>query len=222
VPVLRQQSYPVVPVQALAQVPQCRHSGWDVMLTQPSGEHSVVGAGQTQTELVHCFPPVQAVPQAPQFNTSLVRSLHVPPQSVSCVVPRTGQTQVLFAQSLPVGQTLAHAPQFSLSVAVSVHHGEQNTSVTGHLQLPPWQVCPPMHLVPQVPQLLLSVWGSLQVVPGHGCWPVGHWQPAPTHTCPLGHTVVQEPQCWVLVCRSVQTPLHATSPAWQQVPLPQS
>jgi hypothetical protein len=34
----------------------------------------------------------------------------------------------------------------------------QLTVPAGHAQLPPEHICPPVHALPQLPQLLLSVW----------------------------------------------------------------
>jgi hypothetical protein len=66
--------------QLFPQVPQL--AGFDATLTHwPL--HSVWPGGHRHAPLMHCSPPKQALPHAPQLLPSLVRSTHAPRQSVS-------------------------------------------------------------------------------------------------------------------------------------------
>jgi hypothetical protein len=83
------------------------------------------------------------------------------------------------------------------------------------------------HFVPQLPQLLTSVW-RLTHAPLHTVWPVGHEQLPLTQDAPPGHAVEQLPQ-WLgsldrsthalphMVCPDAQVLVHCpdeqTSPA---------
>lgn len=63
-----------------------------------------------------------------------------------------------------------------------------------HTHAPVMQVAPMPHEVPQVPQLLLSVWKSTHA-PRHVLGvPVGHMQAPEVHAAPIGHALLQAPQ----------------------------
>jgi hypothetical protein len=62
----------------------------------------------------------------------------------------------------------------------------------GHAHWPPWQTCPPVHVVPQFPQLLLSVWVFVQ---------------APLQqVCPAGQVLPHSPQLFGSEARSTHSP----------------
>lgn len=74
---------------------------------------------------------------------------------------------------------------------------------------------PPLQIVPQLPQLALSVCSSTQVVP-HTDWPAtGHAHAPAVHVCALEQTVPQAPQLSGSVAVSVQVPLHTVWPVEQ-------
>jgi hypothetical protein len=68
------------------------------------------------------------------------------------------------------------------------------------------------HLVPQVPQLLASVW-RLTHTPLHRFVPVGQWQVPPTHVALVGHGAPQLPQLLASVCVLTQAPLQTSGVA---------
>jgi hypothetical protein len=139
--------------------------------------------------------------------------MHTPPQHL-WVVP-SGQ-HWLPQHVWPAGQDL-HEPS---------RHG---TVPSGQRQLPPEQVLPPVHLLPQAPQLLLS-FPVFTHVPPHGFWPAGHLQTPEEHDAPLGHLVPHPLQLigslWVLtqIClQSVSPEAHILMhwPFWQDLPASQ-
>src|SRR5215208_927921 len=103
-------------------------SHWQVdgFKTSPSGQasdthaspHSTVLLGQLQPQPWHTLPPVQALPQKPQFEESLQRSEHCPPQQVS------------FCE-----HWIKHPPQWELLLCVLTHVPRQLTNPVGHRPL---------------------------------------------------------------------------------------
>jgi len=57
-------------------------------------------------------PPVQMVPQVPQFVESMLVSVHVVPQSSV----GAGQVQAPLSQVWPAGHIVPHTPQLAVSV----------------------------------------------------------------------------------------------------------
>jgi hypothetical protein len=78
----------------------------------------------------------------------------------------------------------------------------------GHEHVPAWQVRPPVHALPHIPQLLLSVWTSRQVgVPptshsSRGATQVERHAPA-MQAWPAGHALPHIPQLLLSVCVSM-------------------
>jgi hypothetical protein len=97
-----------------------------------------------------------------------------------------------------------------------------------HEQLPLAQVCSSGHVVPQAPQLTLSV-SRLTQVPPHRVSPVGQPHTLPVHTSPPVQAVPQAPQSLASFVRLTHiagevvlsmVPLHPVSPVGHvQVPL---
>ncbi len=105
---------------------------------------------------------VQALPQAPQLNTSEPVETHCPPQFV--VPPGQFSVHTPLEQTWPEPQALPQAPQLALSVCLFTHalpHSESPVPQLGvhvplaHAMLPP--VGAAGQALPQAPQLLLSV-----------------------------------------------------------------
>lgn len=112
---------------------------------------------ETQAEPEQISVPVQAVPQAPQFNLFDVKFTQLSLQFVNVV---SVQAQTLFEQDIPVGQTVPHAPQLALSEAYELtktHLPPQSAAFEAQSQLPPVHTSFVPHAVPQVPQLAASV-----------------------------------------------------------------
>jgi hypothetical protein len=85
-------------------------AGLLVVLMQTGGSpHSDVLVGQVQTPAVQVRPPVQAMPQPPQFWLSVFGSTQAPAHGVSVdaqVVP-----QAFCEQTWPVAHAVVQAPQ---------------------------------------------------------------------------------------------------------------
>jgi hypothetical protein len=83
-------------------------------------------------------------------------------------------------------------------------------------QLPAWHVVPPLHTVPQTPQLALSVCRSTQDTP-HAASPAPHvsWHMPATHCWLPAHCTPQPPQLFGSVCVFAHPAPHADSPAGQ-------
>src|SRR5438874_1177377 len=92
----------------------------------------------------------------------------------------------------PVPHLLPHAPQLFGSTPITTQAPLHSCSPTGHPHVPLPHVAPPVHLMPQPPQLLLSLSSSTHVPP-QLFWPpaqhVPSWQLSPT-----GHELPQVPQ----------------------------
>jgi hypothetical protein len=106
-------------------------------------------------------------PHAPQLALSLCSLRHAPPQALYPALQATPHALPLQV-ALPfegVGQVAPHvAPQLLMSVLltqVPLHA----CVPPGHTQVPAWHVVPPVHALPQLPQLLLSVCSSTHVLP---------------------------------------------------------
>jgi hypothetical protein len=159
--------------QTLPQVPQ--FLGSVVVVTQVPLQ-SVCGLGQEQALFAQAFPPVHFTPQVPQLLMSLVRFTQTPAQSV-WPVPHLLSHLLLMQSGVAAGQVVVQLPQAVGSFVVFLQVPLQSDCPDGQVQLPPTQVLPPVHLIPQSPQLSLSeptlmqeplqiLFGAVQVVPG--------------------------------------------------------
>jgi hypothetical protein len=81
------------------------------------------------------------------------------------------------------------------------------------VQAPAVQVCPLVHLVPQVPQLFASVLVSTQAPPQAVCPAVPQTQAPAVQVWPVPQVLPQVPQFFASVLASVQAPLQAVCPA---------
>jgi hypothetical protein len=97
---------------------------------------------------------------------------------------------------VPDAQTIPHPPQLSGSFAAFTHAPPpQLMSGAAHEHFPLTQVVPPVHVIPQPPQLLLSRRTSTQDPAQSASVPVQLVaQPLLSQTAPLGQTFVHEPQ----------------------------
>jgi hypothetical protein len=122
-------------------------------------------------------------------------------------------------------QVVPHVPQFAASVSLSTQTPLQFVS-PGPQQTPDEHVSPVAHAWPHMPQLLLSVIGSLHVPPQLLLPVVQHSGFVPplvvVQVWLAVHVVPQAPQFCSSVPRSLQTPLHAVWPVVQHVPFEQS
>ena len=121
----------------------------------------------------HFSPVGQGKPQPPQFSGSLLVSVHPTEQQASPPVQAGSPWQLvpgmhrLSTQDSPVGHGCPQLPQFLGSLEVSSHpvgqhwagaaHAGPPLHPTGVWQLPPTQVDPGVHVLPQNPQFLGSL-----------------------------------------------------------------
>jgi hypothetical protein len=116
----------------------------------------------------------QALLQRPQFITSVLSPCSHPSAAVVLQSPKpvlhtatpqrpATQNGVAFGSE----QGLPHPPQLAGSLLVLVHAPEQLVRPVPHeaAHAPPPQIWPAGHARPHIPQLALSVWRLLQVVP---------------------------------------------------------
>jgi hypothetical protein len=130
------------------------------------------------------------------------------------------ETQELEMQASPAGHTFPQVPQLDGLLVVSTQVLEQHWSLPVQAgpepqageawHEPPTQVSPDGHAWPQVPQLLRSVWVSVQPdgqhlsEPAQTGPPLHVWQAPPEHVPPAGQTLLQLPQLSVSVSTFVQ------------------
>jgi hypothetical protein len=147
----------------------------------------------------------QLLPQLPQLAGSLVVLVQVPLQSTV----GGGQglvSQAPVTQAWPLGQTLPQAPQLFESVSVSVQFPLQKLKPGGQKppskpqfgptqipQKPPMQAPPGGQTLPQPPQLLGSVWVSVQVTLQTSGPQVVHSVSPGGQMPPSGFPLVQKP-----------------------------
>lgn len=107
---------------------------------------------------LHVMPPVQTVPQAPQFALSLLRSLQTRP--VPAQSGRFGRhVHALAVHVAPAWHTVPHALQFFGSLLVSVQVPGVHSMIGGapHVHVPVVQILPPVQAMPHMPQSELFV-----------------------------------------------------------------
>jgi hypothetical protein len=100
--------------------------------------------------------------------------------------------QLPFMHCLEGGQATPQAPQFALSVLVLTHWPPQYVP-DGHTQEAAMQTAPPVHSMPQWPQLPALEPRSTHV-PQQSTAGGGHAHAPPTQACPLLHAMPQPPQ----------------------------
>jgi hypothetical protein len=109
-------------------------------------------------------------------------------------------------QEPPAEHAWLQLPQCVLLVVVSAHT-PQSVSGTGHVQLPPLQILPPVHVTPHEPQLFGSEFVSTHTPPHGGLFPAQTHAP-PMHVWFAPQAWLHEPQCETSVDVSTHTPLH--------------
>jgi hypothetical protein len=186
----------VVPPQVVVHEPQC------VLSVSRSTQTPLqaVSPGAQQMPLVQVSPEAHALPQVPQFISSVIGSEHVPLQLFSLAVQHATPVPAvgcLHDSPIVVLQLAPHMPQFALS-ASRLHEplqfdspAPQHTAGVPDVQLSPAVVS---HVVPHMPQFVLSVCVFLHE-------PVQQVSLAP-------HAFVHEPQNASSVCRSTHVPLQ--------------
>jgi hypothetical protein len=132
----------------------------------------------TQAPLTQALPVAHFVPQAPQLFGSLELLVHVPAQFSWPDWQEVTHAPVL--HSVPDEQAWLQVPQLLLSDCRSTHAVPQRVALGPHAaapHIPPEQVWPVPHALPQAPQLLGSVLRAVQteLEPAvQTIWPVGH------------------------------------------------
>jgi hypothetical protein len=140
-------------------------------------------------------PVGQAVPQAPQFLTSISRLLQVEnvwplgPVAVHKVRPPVPQpaTHAPLEHVVPIEQALPHPPQLLLSVCGSTQAAAHCRSPAAHAHVAFTQFPPFGHCVPQPPQLTGSA-----VVSTHAPLQLTKGDVQATPQAPLSHVGVPE------------------------------
>jgi hypothetical protein len=101
-------------------------------------------------------------------------------------------------------QTVVHEPQWRESVVTSTQVPPQFWVPAAVHESTHWaalQTCSAVHWLPQVPQLVDSVWRSTQTEP-QSVWPLGHAlpePPVPLPPCPVSPPVLGPEPPWPLV-----------------------
>jgi hypothetical protein len=191
---------PVGVGQAVHAVP---HELVDVLLEQVPLQ-SWEPVGQAQAEVWQVFPPEHGAPQAPQLLLSVARLTHAVGLTVGqAVVPVMLQDPPQLVPSqvgvklVGLGQAEHSVPQELVEVLL-MHVPLQSCMPAGQTQLPAWQLLPPVHTVPQPPQLLLSLPEIFTHVVGlevgHPMLPVGHTQALVLQLPPTRHALLHMPQ----------------------------
>ena len=112
----------------------------------------------------------------PQFIESVIRSTHLPSQSVV----RGGQLprQRPREQTSPMAQVIPQLPQFTGSLSTVIQRPLHSSCPPAQAQAPFTQVVPAGQTIPQVPQFMGSVSRCTQVVPHRSC-PAGQGASGP-------------------------------------------
>jgi hypothetical protein len=166
--------------------------------------------------LLHTWPIMQRLPQAPQLPRSDCKFAQSMPQLVSPAL----QVQTLDTHVAPAGQRLPQLPQLRSSVCVSTQAPAMphEVSPVGHppVHVPPTHWLPGPQRVPQPPQSFGSVLVSTQAVP-HIVVPVPHVHMLETQLAPFGHAVPQPPQFCGSLVSLTQALLQSVSPVPHEV-----
>lgn len=139
-------------------------------MPQP-GSH---GASVVHVPLTQTWPPVQVVPQAPQFVVLLEMSTHAPPQQAW---PPVHAAPVPHWQTLPT--------QVSPAAQAGTHGGSTHA--------PSSQTCPGAQCMPQPPHAIVSVRTFTQRPSQHRSLPV-QASAAPHRHVPVMHTLARPSQ----------------------------
>ncbi len=169
------------------------------------------------------LPAVHAVPHMPQLCSSVWRSAQELPHAVWPV--EQVSWHVLPTHTVPIGHALPHAPQLSRSVVrfaqntaappspatppsvELVHVARPAAQVTPHWPLE--HICPARHVVPHVPQFVLSVWVLTQVPPHAVPFPGQvSWQVPATQSMDIPQAWPHDPQFEVSVATLTQKLPH--------------
>jgi len=159
--------------------------------------------GHWHEPVLQDFPPEHVVPQVPQLELLVCRLTHAPVQLERPVAQLALHTPLLHT-STPT-HACEQVPQLLGLEAVSMQMPLlQSVLPAGHWQVP-LQTLPPVHVVPQPPQLEESVVVSVQLPP-QSVWPPGQVQ-VPVQPLPPEHAIPHAPQLSGLVAVSTHTPL---------------
>jgi hypothetical protein len=153
------------------------------VLPVPVGRNVVTGE---QTLPTQCSPPVHALPHAPQFVSSLVRSRHDVPHAERGATHFVAQLPA--AQTVPVAQTVPHVPQLLPSFCRSLQTPLQSLSVPAHTHLLPLHVSADPHVFPQPPQFEGSIVVSTHTAPQIELGSAHAMHVPAAHFCPVVHT----------------------------------
>jgi hypothetical protein len=99
-----------------------------------------------------------STPHAPQWESSLRRSTHAPPQSLLGDWQEAAGLQAPVIQASPLWQAFPQPPQWLTSASTSTQLPLQSVKVLRHAQVLElhWSPAEVSHLVPHEPQFLLS------------------------------------------------------------------
>jgi hypothetical protein len=199
--------------------PQLFGSAWSAM--HAPLQYACPG-GQVHTPPTHVEVAPHAFAQAPQLFGSVLRLTHPPLQIVGVAAAHVGEHAPFEQRSsiAPGGsgrsaQLWPHVPQFATFDRGFTHWPLQSDSPAGHTQTPAVHVVPPVHALPQRPQLPVSICSltqaSLQFV--SGAMQVSTHAPFAQAGVAAGHTLPHRPQFLGSVLTFAQAPLHVVSGA---------
>jgi hypothetical protein len=118
---------------------------------------------------------------------------------------QTPPVHVLLVVPAGVSQTRPHVPQFASSVCRSTQIPPQGNRLPGHWHTLFWQVLPPVQVIPQSPQLLLSVAVFTHSSSQSSSAPLQPHMPL-MHGRPPVHGELQPPQCMALFVTLISQP----------------
>jgi hypothetical protein len=145
----------------------------------------------THFALEHFCSRGHAVPHAPQWLSSLFRSLHVLPHWVTL----GSQWHAPASQCMPMLHALLQPPQLKSLLEVTMHDWPHAVSPCAHFEthLPFEQSSSLWHTAPHAPQFFASE-PILTQVPLHSVFPCRHTQLLSTHVCVDSHSIPHPPQ----------------------------
>jgi hypothetical protein len=170
---------------------------------------------------------MQLLPQVPQSMGSLCRfaqwgmapprppghsvkpvAQHAPPShAIAWHIPPTHETD-------PPAHMRPHMPQLFGSVIRSAHPLPHIIAPAAQVHMPPVQLPPDPHELPQRPQLSVLVARVTHPTFGQSTCPAVEQAQLPAmHVAPVPHAMLHPPQCAVLVWMSTHAPAHTVMPA---------
>ena len=158
-----------------------------------SPSQRVCPLGQPHSPSTHDRPGSQVVPQAAQFDGSVLRDTQLCPHAVSPATPHS-VVQIPFEQTCPDSQVTPQAPQWEPLPLRSTQTPRQSVRPSPHVQAPSTQASPRPHSTWQAPQCAFSDVGSMHS-PSQASRAPGQVHEPSAHIWPGPHSMSHPPQC---------------------------